>query len=89
MRGWLAFVITVVCWAAPVRAQDFRRRDAGFIGKDIAVLEIDDCAPAPQVTPDQLIKIASEHFERGEVLYVQGDYKGAVKELVAAYCIKP
>jgi hypothetical protein len=33
--------------------------------------------------------IGSEHFERGEVLYVQGDYKGAVKELVAAYCILP
>jgi len=88
VRGWLALVVVALLWTQ-ARAQDFRRRDAGFIGKDIAVLDIDDCAPAPQVPPDQLIKIASEHFERGEVLYVQGDYKGAVKELVAAYCIKP
>ena len=37
--------------------------------------------------PDSCARSAREHFERGEVLYVQGDYKGAVKELVAAYCI--
>jgi tetratricopeptide (TPR) repeat protein len=68
---------------------EFRRRDAGFIGKDIQVLEVDDCPPTPQVTPEQLDKIGGEYFARGEVLYVQGDYAGAVKELVAAYCIKP
>ncbi len=64
-------------------------RDAGFIGKHVAVLEVDDCPADPQVSPDQLQAIGGEHFERGEVLYVQGDYAGAVKELVAAYCIKP
>jgi hypothetical protein len=88
VKLWLAAAVVALSFTR-ASAQEFRRRDAGFIGKDIPVLEIDDCAPAPQVAPDQLIKIASEHFERGEVLYVQGDYKGAVTELVDAYCIKP
>ncbi len=54
-----------------------------------APLEIDDCPAPPQVDPNRLRQIGFEHFERGEVLYVQGDYKGAVRELVAAYCIAP
>lgn len=90
MRVW--FAITVIVMAtATARAQsgDPRTRDAGYIGKEIPILEIDDCPPPPQVAPDELRKIGSEHFERGEVLYVQGDYKGAVNELVAAYCISP
>jgi tetratricopeptide (TPR) repeat protein len=74
---------------AHAQSGDPRTRDAGYIGKEIPILEIDDCPPPPQVAPDELRKIGSEHFERGEVLYVQGDYKGAVNELVAAYCISP
>jgi hypothetical protein len=65
------------------------RRDAGFIGQDVPVLEIDDCPPLPQMTSDKRAEIGSEHFERGLVLYTQGDYQGAVDELVAAYCTQP
>ena len=31
----------------------------------------------------------SEHYERGETLYAQGDYEGAVLELVYGYCLAP
>ncbi|HEY5920263.1 MAG TPA: hypothetical protein VIV11_01275 [Kofleriaceae bacterium] len=96
MRVWFAIVaiVVIVLSAAavtPAHAQqgDPRTRDAGYIGKDIPILEIDDCPPLPQVPAEELRKIGSEHFERGEILYVQGDYRGAVNELVAAYCISP
>jgi tetratricopeptide (TPR) repeat protein len=84
-------IVAIAMVAAPAHAQqgDPRTRDAGYIGREIPILEIDDCPPPPQVSPEELRKIGSEHFERGEVLYVQGDYKGAVQELVAAYCISP
>jgi hypothetical protein len=90
VRVWFA-IASIVMFSAVAHAQagDPRTRDAGYIGKEIPILEIDDCPPLPQVSPDELRKIGSEHFERGEVLYVQGDYKGAVNELVAAYCISP
>lgn len=84
----LAIVVSIAS-VAHAQSSDPRSRDAGYIGKEIPILEIDDCPPPPQVSPDELRKIGSEHFSRGEVLYVQGDYKGAVNELVAAYCIAP
>ena len=90
MRVWFAVVAIVMsAAAASAQAPDPRTRDGGYIGKDIPILEIDDCPPPPQVTPEELRRIGSEHFSRGEVLYVQGDYRGAVNELVAAYCIAP
>lgn len=92
MKGSLAvatIAVLLTALAGAAHAQADLRRHGGFIGRDLTVLEIDDCPPPPQVPADQLIRIGGEHFERGEVLYVQGDYKGAVKELVAAYCIKP
>jgi hypothetical protein len=90
VRAWFAvFSIVISTAAAYAQSGDPRTRDGGYIGKEIPILEIDDCPPPPQVSPDELRKIGSEHFERGEVLYVQGDYKGAVNELVAAYCISP
>ncbi|HEX5058204.1 MAG TPA: tetratricopeptide repeat protein [Kofleriaceae bacterium] len=87
--SFAVFVIVMSATAAHAQVGDPRTRDAGYIGKEIPILEIDDCPPPPQVTPEDLRKIGSEHFERGETLYVQGDYKGAVHELVAAYCISP
>jgi len=83
--------VLVVMLAAHVHAQpeDTRASDSGFIGKEVQVLEIDDCPAQEKLSAEELRKRGSEHFDRGEVLYVQGDYKGAVKELVAAYCISP
>jgi len=60
----------------------------GMIGRDRLKLEIDDCPPQT-VSPDKLRQIGSEHYSRGEVLYAQGDYRGAVDELAAAYCLAP
>jgi hypothetical protein len=63
--------------------------DTGFIDRPRVALEIDDCGVKPEVGVDQLRSLASEHYQRGEVLYVQGDYPGAVSELVASYCLLP
>jgi hypothetical protein len=64
--------------------------DTGYIGQEVVRLEIDDCkALDPSVTQDQLRIEASEHYQRGETLYLQGDYEGTVQELVAAYCLLP
>jgi len=93
VRVWatvlVAITASIVGTTARAQPSASEKVDTGFIGKDVQVLEIDDC-PAPAAVPaDELRRRGSEHFERGETLYVQGDYKGAVKELVAAYCISP
>ena len=70
--------------AAPVAASE-----GGFIGEAPIPLKIDDCPPHPPMSADELRRRTSEHYARGEVLYVQGDYEGAVDELVASYCLTP
>lgn len=52
-------------------------------------LEVDDCTPSPQLPAERLRQLAGEHYDRGDVLYVQGDYVGAVSELVSSYCLIP
>ena len=52
-------------------------------------LEIDDCGAPPVLAPERLRQLAGEHYDRGDVLYVQGDYAGAVSELVSSYCLLP
>ena len=94
MRVWAVLLAAIaslfaIATTAHAQGEDTGHPDTGYIGQDIPVLEIDDCPAKPQVEPLKLRAIGSEHFERGEILYVQGDYKGAVKELVAAYCILP
>ena len=64
-------------------------RDTGFIGAPREPLEIDDCPSAPDVPPKQLEAMAAERYDRGEVLHLQGDYQGAVDELVHGYCLVP
>jgi hypothetical protein len=61
----------------------------GFIGKPKLTLEVDSCQPPPAMDRRKLLQVAREHYERGEVLYVQGDYTGAVQELAASYCLVP
>ncbi len=84
MRVRASLIVLLV--AARVHAQP---RDSGFIGQERQVLEIDDCRPHAQMTEDKIRQTAKEHYERGEVLYVQGDYPGAVTELVDSYCLTP
>jgi hypothetical protein len=53
-------------------------------------LRIDDCpVKDPSLTDAQLRQRGGEHYTRGETLYIQGDYKGAVEELIASYCLIP
>ena len=75
----------LIAFAGVAHAQPSR----GFIGKDISQLEIDDCTPDKDVAEAELRRRGAEHYQRGEVLYLQGDYKGAVNELVASYCEIP
>jgi tetratricopeptide (TPR) repeat protein len=65
------------------------RRVGGYLGRDLVRLEIDDCPTAPDVGRQHLQDIAAEHYDRGRVLYKQGDYPGAVHEFVSAYCLFP
>ncbi|MGE3766443.1 MAG: PEGA domain-containing protein [Kofleriaceae bacterium] len=99
MRAAIA-IACVAAWTAVARAQpaptppdeehEDRTADTGFIGRKVTDLEIDDCKHLdPSLGQDALRKLASEHYQRGETLYVQGEYDGAVKELVTAYCLVP
>lgn len=74
---------------APAPADSSTRRDDGFLGPRRVTLAVDDCPRAPDLTQAQREALASEHYYRGDVLYVQGDYEGAVRELVASYCANP
>ena len=47
-------------------------------------LEIDDCGAKPALPIERIRVLAGEHYDRGDVLYVQGDYVGAVREFVAS-----
>ncbi|MBX3154468.1 MAG: PEGA domain-containing protein [Deltaproteobacteria bacterium] len=75
---------------AAARAQPAGEPNTGFIGKGPVIprLEIEDC---PQVDPGldntQRIARGRERYERGETLYIQGDYEGAVRELIGSYCL--
>ena len=92
-RRTLALVVAMLgagrgASAAPPDAAATAPPDAGYIGREVTPLEIDDCKPS-ELTKDQVFKQGSEHYERGETLYVQGDYEGAVRELVYSYCLVP
>jgi hypothetical protein len=65
-----------------------RPADAGYIGREVTALEIDDCRPS-ELSKSAAEKLGYEHYERGETLYAQGDYEGAVLELIYGYCLAP
>ncbi len=84
--------IIVGALTAPARADDATppaHVDTGFEGEATIELEIDRCAPPPQVDAGRLREIADEHYKRGAVLYSQGDYDGAIAEFAASYCLLP
>jgi len=62
--------------------------DSGYIGRAVTPLEIDDCRQT-ELTKSAAEAQGFEHYERGEILYAQGDYEGAVLELVYGYCLVP
>jgi len=63
--------------------------DTGYIGGPTRTPEVDACRTPTDVAPAELRARASEHYQRGNTLYVQGDYDGAIEEFVAAYCDAP
>ena len=79
-------LLVVVGLAAIARAQP---ANTGFLGKARVHLEIEDCRPMdPSLTEDQRRTIQLEHYGRGETLYLQGDYDGAVVEFISSYCAR-
>lgn len=79
---WAVFLLALGL-AAQARAQG-----SGYIGREAVALEVDDCRPN-ELTRAQIQKQGFEHFDRGQTLYAQGDYEGAVRELVYSYCLVP
>ena len=77
-------ILVVVAWCGVARADD-----AGYISKDVIALEIDHCTPDKNVSKDELLRRGADYYQRGEVLYLQGDYIGAIQELVESYCEVP
>ena len=69
--------------------QPVQESTRGFIGQDAVVLEIDNCAKRPEKSEAEIRRIAEEHYNRGETLYVQGDWSGTIIELVESYCLTP
>lgn len=62
--------------------------NTGYVGREVTALEVDDCKQI-ELTRQQIQEQGFEHFERGLTLYAQGDYEGAVRELVYSYCLVP
>lgn len=86
----MKIVAALVLWTAVAAADNsVEPRDDGYISKDVVQLEIDQCTPDKNISKDELLRRGADYYQRGEVLYLQGDYRGAVKELVESYCEVP
>ncbi len=86
--GLAANVVLVGGIAGVARAQPAAAPDTGYVGRAVTLLEVDDCQQI-ELTRQQIQKQGFEHFDRGLTLYAQGDYEGAVRELVYSYCLVP
>ncbi|HVV81609.1 MAG TPA: PEGA domain-containing protein [Kofleriaceae bacterium] len=73
----------------PAPAPAAKAPDDGFIGRRQVTLAIDDCPLVPDLSSDDRESTAHDHYERGNVLYLQGDYEGAAREFIAGYCLIP
>ena len=83
-RAQVLWLCAAAIAAAPAPAA---ADDDGFLGARRLALAIDDCPPRPTVADAARAERFTEHYNRGVVLYVQGDYDGAIVELVAAHCL--
>lgn len=84
-----ALAVTLAMMAPALAPKVARADDDGYIGLPRLALEIDDCPVRPELTKAELEARFTEHYTRGEVLYVQGDYPGAITEFVSAHCLLP
>lgn len=87
MLRLVASVAVVLALGAP--AAPHALADDGYIGSHKVKLEIDDCPPPPDLDQAAILEIASEHYDRGTVLFLQGDYEGAIQESVGFLCLVP
>jgi tetratricopeptide (TPR) repeat protein len=83
-----AAVLITATTSSGVEAQPDSPPDTGYLGARTP-LEIDDCPPPPDVSKERLERLPSELFERGTTLYQNGDFEGAIEDLVNAYCLSP
>lgn len=72
---------------APAFADDDHAPDDGYLGIERVPLAIDDCPLVTGLSDDDRRRAAEEHYDRGDVLYVQGEYEGAAREFIASYCL--
>ncbi len=88
-RVGIAIAAVIITIAGAAHAQRAAGDDDAS-GKPTIELEIDDCPPNdPALSQEQLRARGHERYERGNTLYLQGDYVGAVRELVGSYCATP
>jgi tetratricopeptide (TPR) repeat protein len=88
--AWIAVAVIAV-GAGTARAQSASKREAGVFGGAPAdgaanMREIDECTPPEGLSEAETDARVSEHYDRGRILYSQGDYENAIEEFVAAYC---
>lgn len=81
-------LIVLLLVAGTAHADD-ESTNTGYIGSHKIALEIDDCPPPPDLTQAEVLDVASEHYDVGTVLFLQGDYEGAIQESVAFLCLVP
>lgn len=78
-------VVALLAMTATAASAD----DDGFIGRPRLRLEVDDCPAPPGVSKAELEARFTDRYDRGLVLYLQGDYPGSIAEWIAAYCLIP
>ncbi len=78
-------VVALLAMTATTASAD----DDGFIGRPRLRLEVDDCPAPPGVSKAELEARFTDRYDRGLVLYLQGDYPGSIAEWIAAYCLIP
>jgi tetratricopeptide (TPR) repeat protein len=83
----MALVAVALALAAP--APLLAEEAAAPLRRSQLALEIDQCPEPPTSSEAVRRAAAGEHYNRGDVLYVQGDYEGASSEFIAAYCLVP
>jgi hypothetical protein len=83
----VALACTIAVPPTAARADGGTVADDGFLGVRRPVLAIDDCPRQPDLTDAARTAAAREHYERGYVLFSQGEYEGAARELIASYCL--
>ena len=92
----LVLALALAAGAAPASGQkpppaaEAGRGSHGFLDRlSKGTEEVDRCRPRQSASEQQHIEHAADHYDRGLVLYEQGDYQAAVREFVVAYCDKP